>query len=749
MTYPILYESTETAFADNGQGILSDAISCTVTEELNGIFELEMQYPVSGIHYADIQLRSLILAQPNPTGDPQPFRVYRLTKPLDGVVTIYAQHLSYDLSGIPVQPFTAGSAAAAMAALKTYAVGANPFDFWTDKATVANMTVAVPSSIRALLGGVQGSVLDTYGGQYLFDRYTVCLYARRGADRGVTIRYGKNLTSLEQDANCASVYTGVYPYWADTEDQNLVQLPEKVLPAPGTYDFTRILPLDLSGEWQEPPTQDQLRQRAQRYMQDNAIGVPTVSLTVGFVPLEQSEEYADRALLERVDLGDTVTVQFARLGVDATAKVIQTVYDVLLERYSTVSLGDARASIADTIANQQHEIDNAVKTIPSMLQGAVDSATAQITGNAGGYVVLHSSTGGQQPDEILIMDTPSISTAKKIWRWNKAGLGYSSKGYNGPYGLAMTQDGAIVADYITTGQLTANLIAAGVLQSNDGKTFYLDLENGVLRMQAQSLQIGGKTVDTIASDKAQEAIDAQTQDDIFNVLTNNGQTQGIYLKEGKLYINATYMDTGTLDADKVKVKNLVAEKVSSYGPVLANGQQYQVYITNGSFYLYKWENNTSKLISSLSQYDGYAQLKVRNDKIGQHTEVSPGQIFIGRKEDGSNDYNGALYCGNVISKGIVCNYGTRTDFGNGVVGYPYTLSMNGTDSYVMFGIARTESTGTSMSKPFVRMMANDNNELEINCDYLTVGSVTKFKPKIIQYKGWDGTNKSDFVLAQA
>lgn len=551
---PILYSSTETAFDTNGQGILSDAISCTVTEELNGMFELEMQYPVSGIHYAGIQLRSLMLAQPNPTGNPQPFRVYRLTKPLDGVVTIYAQHLSYDLSGIPVQPFSTGSAAAAMAALKTYAVGANPFEFWTDKTTTANMTVAVPSSIRGLLGGSQGSVLDVYGGQYLFDRYTVRLYARRGADRGVTIRYGKNLTSLEQDANCASVYTGVYPYWADAEGNNLVQLPEKVLPAPGTYDFTRILPLDLSGEWQEPPTQDQLRQRAQHYMQDNQIGVPTVSLTVGFVPLEQSEEYADRALLERVDLGDTVTVQFARLGVDATAKVIQTVYDVLLDRYRSVTLGDARASIADTIANQQAQIDGATKvvaTIPGMLQGAVDSATAQITGNAGGYVVLHSSTGRKKPDEILIMDAETIQAAIKIWRWNKAGLGYSRNGYNGPYGLAMTQDGAINADYITVGKLTANIITVGVLQSADGKTFYLDLENGVLRMQAESLQIGGKTVDDIASEKAKDAVDAQTQQDIFNVLTNNGQEQGIYLKNGKLYINASYMDIGELNANLI------------------------------------------------------------------------------------------------------------------------------------------------------------------------------------------------------
>lgn len=486
MAKPILYKSTETAFDSNGLGILSDAIKCRVVEELNGLFELELQYPIDGIHYADIQLRSLIMAKPNPVDAPQPFRVYRMERPINGIVTVYAQHISYDLSGIPVQPFTAGNAPAAMAALKSNAAVPCPFDFWTDKDTTAQMNVTVPASIRSLLGGVQGSVLDVYGGEYAFDRYTVRLYQRRGADRGVSIRYGKNLTSLQQDANCASVYTGVYPYWDTYDGAEIVQLPEKILPAPGTYDFTRILPLDLSAEWSEPPTVDQLRARAQRYMQDNAIGVPKVSLQVGFAQLEQSEEYSHLALLERVELGDTATVQFERLGVDATARVKKTEYDVLLERFAGVELGDARANIADTIAAQGTEI--AQVPSKSYLQNAVDNATALITGNTGGYVLLHSSTGGKQPDEILIMNTPDIATATQVWRWNKAGLGYSSHGYNGPYALAMTQDGQIVADFITAGTINANLVRiinliVDHLESyNDSNTMRLEAAHGTIKL---------------------------------------------------------------------------------------------------------------------------------------------------------------------------------------------------------------------------------------------------------------------------
>ena len=238
------------------------------------------------------------------------------------------------------------------------------------------------------------------------------------------------------------------------------------------------------------------------------------------VRLEAGQVVASvKQLLERVLLCDTVNVEFPALGVSATAKCVKTVYDCLLDRYDKAELGDARATIADTLVEQSAAI--AKKPDKTFLQSAVDSATSQITGNKGGYVVLHSSTGAKEPDEVLIMDKPDIATATRVWRWNKSGLGYSGTGYNGPYGLAMTQDGAIVADFIATGTLNAALakiinidasnintgtlnaalakiinidasnintgtlnaalIKAGVLQSSDGKSFYLDLQTGTIR----------------------------------------------------------------------------------------------------------------------------------------------------------------------------------------------------------------------------------------------------------------------------
>ena len=474
---PVLFAPTATEFTTNGLGKLSDAASCTVKETRNGAFELTLKYPIEGIHYAEIQQRSIILAKPNPVDLAQPFRVYRISKPINGLVTVYAYHISYDLTGIPVSPYSAASVQAALAGFSTNAVATNPFTFWSDMTSSGDFTVKSPASVRSLLP----TVLEVYGGEYKYDKYTVRLYQQRGVNRGVTIRYGKNLTNLKQDENCSNVYTGVYAYYSG--GNGIVETNPKVTPAPGTYDYTRVLPLDLTAEFKEAPTAEALKAAAEQYISDHNIGVPEVSLNVSFVQLEQTQEYKDLALLERVELCDTVTVIFERLGVNATAQVTSTVYNVLIDAYDSVTIGNVRKNVAMTIAEQAQEIAKGPDL--TALQAAVIEATELITGNQGGYVVIHSSTGGDKPDEILIMDQPSIEEATQVWRWNKSGLGYSSSGYNGPYGLAMTIDGKINADFITTGGMDAARITAGILQSKDGR-FLIDLTANTITMKNTS-----------------------------------------------------------------------------------------------------------------------------------------------------------------------------------------------------------------------------------------------------------------------
>ena len=467
---PILFPSTATKFTTQGLGALSDAISCIVTEERNGLYELEMQYPQSGIHFSEIQNRCIIYAIPSPYREAQPFRVYRITRPINGIATIYAQHISYDLAGIPVNPFTAGSAAEALSGMASHTAVESPFSFWTDKSTTANFSVLVPSASRSVLGGVEGSILDVYGGEYLFDKFFVRLYNQRGNDNGVVIRYGKNLTDVEQDANISSVATGVLPYWVGAEGE-LVQ--GNIVNVDGTFDFVRIMTIDFSSDFEKQPTASELETRALQYIKSNKIGVPSVSISVSFVQLEQTEEYKDLALLEKCDLCDTVTVQFEALGINAKAEIVRIITDVLLERYESVEVGDIRANIAYTIADQQQKIEKAPTT--SAMQQAINNATNWLT-SADGYVIAVKDDNGTWK-EILFLDTPSAETAKNVLRINTNGIGFSTNGVNGPYRNAWTIDGSLVADFITTGVLTANLIKAGVLQSLNGASS-INMETG-------------------------------------------------------------------------------------------------------------------------------------------------------------------------------------------------------------------------------------------------------------------------------
>ena len=377
MSYPILYSATETDFDHNGLGILGDCASCEVTEEANGIFELAMQYPMDGIHYAEIADRAIIKAKADQFRDHQLFRVYAISKPMNGIVTVLAEHISYDLSGIPVKPFSAPTASSALSMLKSNAVVECPFDFWTDKETQSNFKVSVPASIRSRLGGVAGSILDVYGGEYEFDNFTVKLHNSRGRNRGVSIRYGKNLTDIQQDQNCSNVATGVYPYWVDSEGAVLVELPEKIVNAPGTYNFVKIRTLDLSSDFETQPTVEQLRSKTESYIKANNIGVPVVSWSVSFEQLSKSEEYKHLVLLERVSLFDTVNVEFPALGVSATARAVKIVYDVISDRVKSVTLGSVRANIADTIAGQNSNINNLEKEFVAKIGTANKVITAQ------------------------------------------------------------------------------------------------------------------------------------------------------------------------------------------------------------------------------------------------------------------------------------------------------------------------------------------------------------------------------------
>ena len=469
---PILYESTETTFTSNGIGRLSDAVSCVVTEERNGPYELEMEYPETGIHFEDIQLFRIIFAIPADGKTGQPFEIYEISRPLNGVVTVRAWHLSYRLNRIVVQPFTAANCSAALLGLKTNSITTNPFTFSTDKSVSATFTVKTPTECRGLLGGQAGSILDVYGkGDYEFDKFSVYLRTNRGADNGVTIRYGKNLTDLDAEAGMDNVYTGIVPYYYNEETGELVTVTGYVLwdTHRSDYPFDMVRPVDLSYKWDEAaPTSAQLQTAAESYLSSNPGWELSTNLKVEFVALADTEEYKDTSALQRVNLCDTVTIIHEGLGISSTAKVVKTEYDVLLERYNSIELGTASVSLGQAIEDSL--VGSGEVPTTSAMQRAIANGTALITGNSGGYVVLKKNANGK-PEELLILGPESggdIDQAVNVWRFNNAGLGFSPNGYDGPYNAAWTYDGKFYVDWVTAGAINAALVNTGTITSSDG-----------------------------------------------------------------------------------------------------------------------------------------------------------------------------------------------------------------------------------------------------------------------------------------
>lgn len=486
---PVLYEANASDFSTFGIGTLTDTVSCEVTEERNGLFECLLRYPVSGQHYRELVKERIIKAKPNDTGGAQVFRIYRITRPMNGVVSVYAQHISYDLANVPVLPFSTESRSPALL-LNQLLAGDSRFTGWTDYSEAKDFSVGQPQSVRACLGGTECSMLSKWHGEFEWDNFTVKFHSHRGRDTGVVIEYGKNLTGLEQDEDTSAIYSHLLPYAVYTPaegEETVVTLPEEILPIAKTeLSHTKVLILDFTDRFESGAevTPDKLRGVARDYLAENPLGTVIPTLKITFQPLWKQPEYA--ALLERVALCDTVTVRHTLLGVWVTAKVIQTVYDTLAERYISISLGNTKSSMITTVSEIQssyEQVKNTVGHFPKLLSTAIRNATNKITGQAGGYVVLHTDSETGLPYELLILDAPSIEEAVHVWRWNVGGLGFSASGYNGPYETAITADGQIVADFITSGSLIANIIKAGVIQSQDGSSWW-DLESGEVHLRA-------------------------------------------------------------------------------------------------------------------------------------------------------------------------------------------------------------------------------------------------------------------------
>lgn len=484
---PILLSNLNTKIA-----FLKDALRCEVTEERNGIYECVLEYPVAGRDFAEISAGRYIKASPNPTADPQLFKIYSVSKPIMGTVTVNCEHVSYALSRYPIKSIAKEKTTALVAMNRILSAAnehtENAYNFsaeYCDIDTVSNFGAGCCSA-RAALGGIDGSVLDCFDGEYEFDNLKIKLHKARGKDNGITIRYGKNMTEMKLTMSVESSYTGIFPYVIN--DDQYVYLSEIVQHVENKTGIEeRILFMDFSSyfENEEEKNEANLRKHVTEYLSNNDINAVDGSMTVSMIDLSKTAHSRLVPSLETVSLCDTVKVINSLMNVTVSMKVIKTVYDSLGEKYVSLELGTPRADFADVIKQTQRTANEALRkaseapdtsALEQKFQDELDDMTKKITGASGGHVVLNPS---KNPQELLLLcDSDKLETAQKLYRWNSAGLSFSPNGYNGPYTVAfLGDDGKLIINNVTARSISASLIKAGVITSEDA-SMLIDLDNG-------------------------------------------------------------------------------------------------------------------------------------------------------------------------------------------------------------------------------------------------------------------------------
>lgn len=456
---PILFEADETEFKTFGIGILPDSAKCSVTEERNGIYELELEYPMNGVRFSELAENRIIYAKPSENASPQAFRIYKISEPISGLVTVNAEHISYQLNHIPVAPMTATSCVESFEKLKVNSLTENPFTFSTDKEIEKVYTTGEPKSARNILGGTEGSILQEFKGEYEFDNWDVYLWTHRGKDSGVTLRYGKNITDFERERDLTNMVTGVLPYWKNDEHLIIGDISEVSSgKAPRKIETVDVSSELTSEEDGYVPTKAEVTQAGYDALQNKSyIGVSSVNFKISFVALWQTEEYKDIAPLERVGLCDTVTVVFEPLGIETKAKVIRTEYDVLLERYNEIEIGDKVTSLSEKIVAQSHEIQN----VQTRIEKTFDSITLTVENGEKSSIIKLTGEGIEtQAREIKF--TGDVVFANNL----------------------TDKTTVISADNIQTGQFNADLIQVGRFYAhdrNENNFTLIDTETGIIK----------------------------------------------------------------------------------------------------------------------------------------------------------------------------------------------------------------------------------------------------------------------------
>lgn len=455
---PILYERDAKTFATNGLGRLHDAISCKVTEERNGIYELEMEYPIGGLHFDAIQPGRIIGATHDESGAAQLFDITGYTKGIEGTVIFHAVHVSYRLNKAVVTMSGIESVTAAMTYLNSHISPSNTgFKFRTNKTTSGNLPTAdgLPISVRTLLGGVEGSILDTYGGEYEFDGFNVILWNRRGQDTNFKIRYGMNMVDYAEELDYLETYNAVVPYWSGNDNKKRVAsmvTSGKALPG----GRTEVVPLDLSEDYENRPTAATLRTAAATYLKRHDTTQPEHNITVNFVRLSDSTEYEALKGLQTCKLCDTIIVEFPAYNMTGRYKIVRTEWDVLTDRYEEIELGTLSTSLASAVGVSNSNNNGYGGALEA---GTKEIATGLVLSIYGRYRLLefHGFTPTSTAFGTLDEEDRPIANQNGFARWTNTSNRYF------PALLRVGTDGAVSASYFDSNTTTNSSVSNGTL----------------------------------------------------------------------------------------------------------------------------------------------------------------------------------------------------------------------------------------------------------------------------------------------
>lgn len=531
----------------NGLGQIQ-AIDPKITEELNGIYELEFNFLQTDRHFNDLKVGGLLKATVNEQQDEQIFRIYYVSKPINQVVNVKAQHISYDLNKVPVEPFTATGSVNVKNGMVSHMMGTYPFTMTTDITNVSSVfKLDIPRSFRECLGGYEGSILDVFRCEYEWDNLTVKMLAHRGSDQGVRIAYGKNLTDFKQEENVEGVYTSVLGYAVVDEVTYVGNIFHKVVtdnPKVKIVDFSNDY-LNEEGASSSIPTVSELTDKAQSYATRNSIEVPRVNLTISFVPLYQTEEYKDIAPLERVSLGDTVHVFFDKLNVEATSRVIKTVWNVNLNRYDSIELGNTKASlnsvINDAVDEAKQEIVNSLDIDTGFVENQLNELGSLIINGLGLFkTVVELSTGGYR---IYLHNKPVLADSDVQYMMSANGLLVSTD-YGQTWNAGFDAEGNAVLNSLATITLKALEIVGSTITFGDPDDLYIT---------ASPYSINGEAVG-ISFDGSGYARFQPQEQFIVNNLDENGNYYNRFLMSKSGSVDQPYLEWINYD----KVNHLIA-----------------------------------------------------------------------------------------------------------------------------------------------------------------------------------------------